>query len=153
MNADASERTSNCVEQISHTNPEYLHSDLTDKILGAFYDVYKELGFGFLESVCEAALCRAIRDLGLAVDTQVPTPVWFRGECIADFRADMVVNGKVLIELKSARTIDSTHEAQLLDYLRATPIEVGLILNFGPRPQMRRMAFSNDRKGISVHQR
>jgi GxxExxY protein len=131
----------------------YLHSELTEQIIAVFYEVYNELGYGFLESVYEEAMYRALSSNGLRVVRQAPVPVWFRGEEIGDFRADLVVSDSVLIELKAARAFEPVHEAQLLNYLRATPIEVGLLLNFGPRPQIRRLAFSNERKKISVDQR
>ena len=80
------------------------------------------------------------------VETEVPVPVFFRGKTVGDFRADMVVNGCVLLELKTAEAISIAHEAQLLNYLRATNLEVGLILNFGPKAQVRRLAYDNTRK-------
>ncbi len=122
--------------------------DVTEKIIGVFYDVYNELGYGFLESVYQEALVMALREAGLAVECQVPVPVWFRRQKVGDFRADMLVEKKVLLELKSSRSIDLGHEAQLLHYLKATEIELGLLLNFGTRPQFRRLLFDNERKEI-----
>ena len=122
--------------------------DLTAKIIGVFYDVYNELGYGFLESVYQEALVMALREAGLAVQCQVPVPVWFRRQKVGDFRADILVEKKVLLELKSSRSIDPAHEAQLLHYLKATEIELGLLLNFGTRPQFRRLLFDNERKEI-----
>ena|SRR5438874_13421131 len=124
------------------------HADLTEKIIGVFYQVYNELGFGFLESVYHKAMLVALRALDLHVETKVAVPVWFRGEVIADFEADLMVEGVVLLELKAVQTLVQAHEAQLLNYLRATPIEVGLLMNFGPQPQFKRMAFDNDRKQL-----
>jgi GxxExxY protein len=126
---------------------------LTDKILGVFYDVYNELGHGFLESVYAEAMARALRSAGLTVERETCLNVWFRGEPLAQFRADLVVDRLVLLELKAVKTIEPVFEAQLLNYLRATQIEVGLLLNFGPRPAVRRLVFSNERKKIGVHQR
>src|SRR5258708_17301508 len=94
-----------------------------------------------------------LRAKGIEVQCQTPVPVWFRGSKIGSYEADLVVAGVVLVELKACKVLDSSHEAQLLNYLRSTKIEVGLLLNFGPRPQVRRFAFENERKGISVHQR
>ena len=122
------------------------HGALTEKIIGVFYDVYNELGHGFLESVYEEALLISLRECGLQVGRQVPIPVWFRGQKIGDFWADLVVDDKVVLELKTARNIDATHEAQLLHYLKATTFELGLILNFGPRPQVRRLILDNEQK-------
>jgi GxxExxY protein len=137
---------------LAHTDERYIESALTDHIIKQFYDVYNELGFGFLESVYEEALSRALRAAGMRIARQAPVPVNFRGECIAEFKADLLVDGKVIVELKAARTIEPGHEAQLLNYLRATDLQVGLLLNFGPHPQVRRLVFSNQRK-ISVQQR
>src|SRR2546428_10991516 len=94
------------------------------------------------------ALVMALREAGLAVEWQVPVPVWFRRQKVGDFRADILVEKKVLLELKSSRAIDPAHEAQLLHYLKATEIELGLLLNFGTRPQFRRLLFDNERKKI-----
>ncbi len=122
------------------------HSDLTEKIIGTFYEVYNELGFGFLESVYEEALLMALEAKGFNSKQQVPVPVWFRGKKIGHFEADLIVEDLVIIELKAVRTIIEMHEAQLLNYLRATEIEVGLLLNFGKSPEFKRLAFDNQRK-------
>ncbi|HTZ98442.1 MAG TPA: GxxExxY protein [Terriglobales bacterium] len=124
------------------------HAELTARIIGIFYDVYNELGYGFLESVYQEALVVALSEAGFTVDRQVPLPVWFRGRKVGDFRADLLIEGKVLLELKSARTLESSHEAQLLHYLKSTVIEIGLLLNFGAKPQFRRLLFDNERKKI-----
>jgi len=129
------------------------HHELTERIIGVFYDVYNELGHGFLESVYEQALAFALALAGMKVERQVAVSVWFRGHQIGDFRADALVDGKVLLELKAARTIEQAHEKQLLNYLRATDIEVGLLLNFGVAPQFRRLVYENERKKIRVHPR
>jgi len=129
------------------------HHELTEKIIGVFYDVYNELGHGFLESIYEQAFALALAQAGMGVERQVPVSVWFRSRQIGDFRADVLVDGKVLVELKAARTIDQAHEKQLLNYLRATDIEVGLLLNFGAAPQFRRLVYENERKKIRVHPR
>jgi len=122
------------------------HGELTDKILGAFYDVYNELGCGFLEGVYESALSIALTAAGVKIERQVPVPVWFRKTQVGDYRADIIVEGAVILEIKAARALDVTHEAQLLNYLRATRIEIGLLLNFGPQPQFKRLVFDNNRK-------
>ncbi|HMD30630.1 MAG TPA: GxxExxY protein [Candidatus Acidoferrales bacterium] len=124
-----------------------LHAGLTEKVLGVFYDVYNELGHGFLESVYEEAMSIALRQAGLRVDRQLPLKDMFRDFLVGDFRADVVVDRAVLLELKAATGLDPAHEAQLLNYLRATEIEVGLLLNFGPKPQFKRMVFENSKKG------
>lgn len=124
------------------------HAEVTEKIIGIFYDVYNELGYGFLECVYEESLVIALRQAGLAVSRQIPLPVWFRGHKVGEFRADLLVENNVLVELKSARSLDNTHEAQLLHYLKSTEVEVGMLLNFGARPQFRRLLFDNERKKI-----
>jgi GxxExxY protein len=129
------------------------HRELTEKIIGVFYDVYNELGHGFLETIYEQALAIALAQAGMKVERQVGVSVWFRSQQVGDFRADMRVDGKVLLELKAARAIDQAHEKQLLNYLRATDIEVGLLLNFGVKPQFRRLVYENERKKIRVDPR
>src|SRR2546426_12311986 len=124
------------------------HKELTETIIGVFYEVYNELGHGFLESVYERAFEVALTSKGLNVLRQIQVPVWFRGQKVGDFVADVLVNKSVLLELKAARTLDSAHEAQLLNYLRATEIEVGMLLNFGLKPQFKRLIFDNPRKSI-----
>ena len=128
--------------------PGLKHSELTEKIIGVFYDVYNELGHGFLESTYAEALVVALEESGLSASREVQVPVWFRGRKIGQYYADLIVDGVVLLELKAARALDSAHEAQLLHYLRATEVEVGLLLNFGLRPQFRRLVYDNERKKI-----
>jgi GxxExxY protein len=124
------------------------HAEVTEKIIGVFYDVYNELGYGFLECVYEESLAIAFQQAGLSANRQVALPVWFRGQKVGDFRVDMLVENCVLLELKSARSLDPAHEAQLLHYLKSTEIEIGMLLNFGTRPQFRRLIFDNERKKI-----
>jgi GxxExxY protein len=130
------------------SDSSYKHSELTDSIIGVFYEVYSELGFGFLESVYRKALCMALIEKGLRVESEVATSVFFRGEKVGDFRADLIVNQIVLLELKTAEKIVRAHEAQVLNYLRSTTLELGLILNFGPQPQIRRLVLDNARKPL-----
>ena len=125
-----------------------LHADLTERIIKAYYHVYNTLGYGFLEKVYENALILTLRKWGLEVRQQVPLKVFFEGAVVGEYFADVIVVDRVLLELKSADAIDEAHEAQLLNYLKATDIEVGLVLNFGKTPQFRRKVFSNDRKAF-----
>lgn len=127
-------------------NEQFRHGELTKSIIGTFYEVYNELGHGFLESVYENSLAAALRSKGFEVHQQIAIPVWFRGQQVGDFDADLLVNRLVLLELKSTRAIDPAHLAQLLNYLKATDVEVGLLLNFGPKPEFKRVVFGNDRK-------
>jgi GxxExxY protein len=127
-----------------------LHGRLTEKIIGAFFTVHKELGHGFLESVYENALYHTISDVGLGVQRQLSVDVWYRGRRVGVFKADLVVEAAVIVELKAVRNLATSHEAQLLNALRATNIEVGLLLNFGRRPTFKRLVFANARKHLRV---
>ena len=124
------------------------HSVVTDKIIGVFYDVYNELGHGFLESTYAQAMIVALEAAGLHVDREYPVPVWFRGKTIGQYFADLLVERTVILELKAGRILEKAHEAQLLHYLRATEIEVGLLLGFGVRPQFRRLLLEKKKKKI-----
>jgi GxxExxY protein len=122
------------------------HASITDKIIAAFYDVYNEIGCGYVESVYHTCLTIALRSRGLLTNQEIPLDVYFRGNVVARFRADLIVENSVIVELKACRTILAEHEVQLVNYLRCTAVEVGLILNFGPKPQIKRSIFTNDRK-------
>lgn len=123
------------------------HKDITDKILHAFFKaVYPQLGYGFLEKVYENAMVIALTAMELKVQQQVKIAVYFQGQVIGEYFADLLVENLVIVELKAASRLLLEHEAQLLNYLRATPYEVGLLLNFGPKPTFIRKAFDNDRK-------
>src|SRR5258705_6306234 len=125
---------------------KFKHAEITRKIIGVFFDVFNELGHGFLESVYQKSLELALNASGISVRRKIEVPVWFRSNRVGDFEADMLVEGCVLLELKAVRCLDSSHEAQLLNYLRATDIEVGLLLNFGLKPEFKRLIFDNARK-------
>ena len=124
------------------------HRELTETIIGVFFEVYNELGHGFLQSGYERAFEIALTTKGLNVLRQIQIPVSFRGRSVGDFVADMLIEKCVLLELKAGRTLDSAHEAQLLNYLRATEIEIGMLFNFGVKPEFRRLAFDNSRKQV-----
>jgi GxxExxY protein len=125
--------------------------DLTSKVIGAFYDVYNELGHGFLESVYHKAMIVALRTAGLEVATEVAVPVTFRGQSVGEFRADLVVNQTILVELKVAQALDRTHYAQVMNYLKATPFEIALLFNFGAKPAFKRIIFDNPSKEIRLN--
>jgi GxxExxY protein len=125
---------------------EIKHRELTYKIIGVFYEVYNELGHGFLESVYQKSLGLALQAKGIEILWPIAIPVWFRGHQVGSFEGDMLVEQSVLLELKAARSLDRSHQAQLLNYLRATDIEVGLLLNFGVKPEFKRLLFDNSRK-------
>jgi GxxExxY protein len=113
----------------------FKHTELTRQIVGVFFQVYSELGYGFLESVYRTAMTIALTEAGLRVESEVELHARFRGRSIGMFRADLVVEGAVLVELKAARAIEPAHIAQLLNYLRCTVIEIGLILTSGLPPK------------------
>lgn len=127
-------------------NKNSLHSDITGLILKAFFKVYNTLGYGFLEKVYENAMVIELRKLGLCCEPQSPIRVYYEGEQVGYYSADLFVSECVIVELKAAVCLAPDHEAQLLNYLKATPIEVGMLLNFGPKPQYQRKVFSNEFK-------
>ena len=119
----------------------YPHVDLCATVIGAFYVTYNALGFGFLESVYENAFAIQLEHCGLRVERQRPITVRYRGNIVGDFRADLVVEERLLVEIKAASALLPVHEAQLINYLKGTGLQLGLLLNFGPRPQVRRRIF------------
>jgi GxxExxY protein len=122
------------------------YADLTERLIGIFFSIHNELGHGFLESVYEQAFSVVLAENKIFFERQKAIPVWFHGQQVGEFRADLIVDGKVLVELKTGRDIEPAWEKQLLNYLRATEIEVGLLFNFGPKAQFKRYAFENERK-------
>src|SRR5690606_1744299 len=117
---------------------DLVDGELTERVIGTFYAVYNELGPGFLESVYVNALVIALGEAGLKVETEVPLAVLFRNHVVGQFRADLLVDDKLIVEVKAAQQLAKAHEVQLVNYLRATGIQVGLLLNFGPRAEIRR---------------
>ena len=122
------------------------HQAITQEVIKAFYTVYNTLGYGFLEKVYENAMTIELHKLGLRVVTQMPISVYYDGQVVGDYIADMVVEDKVVVEFKAVRELATEHEAQLLNYLNATEYEVGLLFNFGPKADFKRKIFDNDRK-------
>jgi GxxExxY protein len=122
------------------------YAELTERLIGIFFNLYNEIGHGFLESVYEQAFSVVLAENNIFFQRQIAIPVWFHGQKIGEFRADLLVDSKVLIELKAGRDIDLAWEKRLLNYLRATDIEVGLLFNFGPNAQFKRYVFENARK-------
>jgi len=127
---------------------DLLHKDLTDKVLKTFFDVYNELGYGFLEKVYQNALYLELKNRGLHVEAQKQIKVYYKEVQVGDYYADLVVNELVILELKAAESIIKEFELQLINYLRATHMEVGLLLNFGKTPEFRRRVFDNNRKAF-----
>jgi GxxExxY protein len=124
----------------------YKHSEITEQILAAFYAVYSALGYGFLEKVYVNALKIELEQRGLHAAKEFEIKVHYAGQMIGEYFADLIVADTVIVEVKAAKGIAQEHEAQLLNYLKATPYEVGLLLNFGPKPEQKRRSFDNNRK-------
>jgi len=127
---------------------EYKHSELTDQIIQAFYCVYNELGFGFLENVYQNALYFELSKKGLNVEAQKSIDVYYQNQVVGKYKADLIVDDLIILELKAVDALVAEHELQLINYLKATDKEVGLLLNFGMKPEIRRKAFDNSRKNL-----
>jgi len=125
---------------------DFKHKELTEKIINIFYRVYNKLGYGFLQKVYENAMMIEFKREGILAISQSPIKVFYGGDVIGEYYADILVDNKVIIEIKAAKRLVEENEAQLLNYLKATDIEVGLLLNFGTEPEVKRKAFDNTRK-------
>ncbi len=125
---------------------DFKHKDLTERIIRIFYRVYNSLGYGFLEKVYENAMMKELKKEGIIAVAQSPIKVMYAEEVVGEYYADILVDGKIILELKAARTLAEENEAQILNYLKATNIEVGLLMNFGAKAEFRRKAFDNERK-------
>jgi len=136
------------IEQINTDSmtEKYFHNELTNTIIKAFYNVYNELGFGFLENVYQNALYFELRNNQLKVEAQKAIKVYYQNQLVGNYKADLIVNDTVILELKAVDFLLEEHELQLINYLKATNIEIGLLLNFGKKPEIRRKIFTNDRK-------
>ena len=122
---------------------DFKHKELTEKIIKIFYKVYNRLGYGFLEKVYEKAMMLEFKKDGITAVSQSPIKVLYEDEITGEYFADILVDNKVIIELKASRRLVDENEAQLLNYLKATDIEVGLLLNFGAQPEVKRKVFDN----------
>ncbi|KPJ63637.1 MAG: GxxExxY protein [Syntrophobacter sp. DG_60] len=125
---------------------DFKYEELTEKIIKIFYRVYNKLGYGFLEKVYENAMMIEFKKVGIPAVSQSAIKVFYRGEVIGEYYADILVDNKVIVEIKAAKRLAKENEAQLLNYLKATNVEVGLLLNFGTKPKVKRKAFDNLRK-------
>lgn len=123
-----------------------LHEELTNVIIKTFYEVYNELGYGFLEKVYQNALCIELRNKNLVVEPEKRIAVYYKEQQVGDYVVDLIVENKVLLELKAVDHINEQYENQILNYLRATDCELGLLMNFGPKPEFKRKVFENNRK-------
>jgi len=122
------------------------YKELTEKIIGIFYKVYNNLGYGFLENIYENAMMIDFKIENIAAVSQYAIKVFYEDKIVGEYFADILVGGKVIVEIKAARNLAVEHEAQLLNYLKATDKEVGLLLNFGPKPEIKRKVFDNFKK-------
>lgn len=125
-----------------------LHEETTEKIIKAYYKVYNTLGYGFLEKVYENAMAIELRKMGFKVNKQKNIKVYYESEEVGDYFADLLIDDLIIVELKAADGICENHEAQLTNYLKATTIEIGLLLNFGKKPEFKRKIFHNHLKKI-----
>ena len=123
------------------------HAEVTETVIKAFYTVYNALGYGFLEKVYQNAMTIELRKLGLEAKPEVTANVHYDGKIVGEHFIDLLVADCIIVELKAVKILLAEHEAQLLNYLKATSYEVGLLLNFGPKPEVKRRAFDNSRKG------
>ena len=122
----------------------YKHKDITEKIIKAFYNVYNTLGYGFLEKVYGNAMFLELSEMGLTVQKQFPIDVYYKEKLVGSYFANLMIEEKVIVELKAAEAICEEHEYQVINYLKATTIEIGLLLNFGKEPQFKRKIFTNN---------
>jgi len=127
---------------------EYKHKELTNRIIQAYYSVYNELGFGFLENVYQNALYFELQNRGFTVEPQKAIDVYYQKQFVGKYKADLIINDLIILELKAVDYLVEEHELQLINYLKATDKEVGLLLNFGMKPEIRRKIYTNDRKKI-----
>ena len=128
----------------------YLHQKITEKIIKAYYQVYNTLGYGFLEKVYHNALLLELRKQDFYCQSQFPIKVFYEGVQVGDYFADIIVDESVVIEIKAMESLCEEHEYQLINYLKATDIEIGLLLNFGKKPEFKRKIFTNDRKRMNT---
>ncbi len=124
---------------------EYLFKEKTEKIIKCFYEVYNNLSYGFLEKVYENALFKELISSGFKCEKQRKIDVYYKGDEVGEYYADILVDEEIILELKASETLCQEHEYQLINYLKATNIEIGLLLNFGKKPEIRRKIFTNDR--------
>jgi GxxExxY protein len=123
-----------------------LHKSITDVILKVYFEVYNELGYGFLEKVYQNAMYLELKSLGYKVEAQKQIKVYFKKQLVGEYYSDLLVEDKVIVELKATELIMNVHVAQIMNYLKATSIEVGMLLNFGEEPEFKRLIYTNDRK-------
>lgn len=126
----------------------FLHKELTNRIIGIYYEIYTDLGYGFLEKVYQNAMFYELQRQGYEAEAQKPIKVFHKGVIVGEYFADILVENQVLLELKAADKLVLEHEYQLINYLKATKIEVGLLFNFGANPEFKRKIMTNDKKPL-----
>ena len=127
-------------------NISLLHQSITNTILKVYYEVYNELGHGFLEKVYQNAMYFELKARGLKVESQKEIKVYFKQQLVGEYYSDLIVENKVIIELKATEVLMNAHVAQTINYLKATPIEIGILLNFGSEPEFKRLIYTNNKK-------
>jgi GxxExxY protein len=130
-----------------------LHRNITEAILKVYYEVYNELGSGFLEKVYQNAMYFELKERGYQVEAQKQIKVYFKKQLVGEYFSDLLVEDKVIVELKATEVLMNVHMAQIMNYLKATQIEVGLLLNFGEEPEFKRVIYTNDKKNNLKNQR
>jgi GxxExxY protein len=125
-----------------------IYKEKTKEIIKAFFNVYNKLGYGFLEKVYHNALLIELKKSGFVCESQKPVKVFYEGSMVGDYYADIIVDDCIILELKAADALCEEHEYQLINYLKATEIEIGLLLNFGKKPEFKRKIFTNEKKKI-----
>lgn len=125
---------------------DLIHNEISKPILRIFYDVYNELGYGFLEKVYQNAMYFELKSQGYKVEAQKQIKVFFKNQLVGEFYADLLIEDTIIVELKACEYLISSHVAQLMNYLKSTQIEVGLLLNFGETPEFKRLVYTNNRK-------
>jgi GxxExxY protein len=144
--AEVLTRTLRGGREMSATSGKLLHAEITEVIIGGFHTVYRYFGSGFLEAVYKNALAIELGRRGLVVRREVPVELTYLGIPVGTYRIDLLVNDKVIVESKAHVELTAADEKQIINYLGATPLEVGLLLNFGPKPAFQRFVFTNARK-------
>lgn len=131
---------------------DLLYKKVSSPILKIFYEVYNQLGYGFLEKVYQNAMYLELKAQGYKVEAQKQIKVYYKSQIVGEYFADLVIEDNIIVELKACECLINSHITQLLNYLRCTTIEVGLVLNFGEDPEFKRLIYTNNRKTISRNQ-
>jgi GxxExxY protein len=128
---------------------DFLHKRESDAILKIYYEVYNTLGYGFLEKVFQNAMCLELKNQGYHVEIHKQIKVYYKGIVVGEYYADLLIDETIILELKACECLMDAHKAQLINYLKATNIEVGLLLNFGEKPEFKRFIYTNNRKNLN----